>query len=169
MINTARGIIGNNVRLIRKELGLSLLNFSILTELSKATVVNIENSKTGYNLNLLDKIVSFTKFSLRDLTNENFSVRNDFREKMIKLYSKNDEFYAILNEKPEISYALRRKILDTNFLIAPKEVKDIRNHLLSFNWSYKGSSISNALKRMPDLIRIEHHPTKKGTFLYSKK
>lgn len=165
----ARWIIGNNVRLIRKELGLSLLKFSILTELSKATVVNIENSKTGYNLNLLDKIITFTKFSLRDLTNENFSLKNDFRERMIKRYSKDDGFYAILNGKPEISYAIKRKILSTNFLNNPREVRDIRAYLLSSNWDYKGSSISNALKRMPDSITINIHPTKKGTFVYSKK
>lgn len=169
MATTSRSIIGRNVRTVRKELGLSLLKFSILTKLSKATIVNIESGRTGYNLNLLDNIVVFTNFSLSDLTNERFTVKNDFREKMIKFYSKDAEFYTILHEKPEIAYAIKKKILNDDFLKIPKEIKDIRLHLLTFHWSYSGSSISTALKRMSNLIKIQEHPLKKGTFLYSKK
>ena len=169
MGNTARSIIGNNIRMIRKELGLSLLKFSILTGLSKATVVNIESGKTGYNLNLLDKIVAFTKFSLSDLANENFSLKNGFREAMIKEYRTNYEVNAILIEKPEISYAINHIILNSVFFTEPQEIKAIRNYLSALNWEYNSSSISNALKRLPDIIKMERHPTKKGTFVYSKK
>ena len=166
---TARSIIGKNVRAIRKKLGLSLLNFSILTDLSKATIVNIENGRNGYNLNLLDNILNFTKYHLKEITNNDFKPKDEIRDKLINLYAKNDQFYTILNSTPEISYAFNNKILNSTFLDTPKEIKEIRDYLKLFNWNYKGTSISTALKRMPDLIKIEPHPTKKGTFVYSKR
>jgi transcriptional regulator with XRE-family HTH domain len=169
MSKLSRDIIGNNVRAIRKKLGLSLLNFSILTELSKATIVNIETGKKGYNLNIIDNIIKFTKISLKELSDENFAPQDDFRERLLALYTKHNDFYAILNKKPEILYAINNKLIVGEFLTSPKEIRDIRSYLLTFGWDYNGTSISIALKRMSSLITIEPHPTKKSTFVYSKK
>lgn len=169
MSNSSRNIIGRNIKAIRKNLGISLLNFSILTELSKATIVNIETGKNGYNLNIIDNIISFTKLSLKDLSNENFEPHENLREILLELYSKHDSFYSILSKKPEVSYAINNKIITGNFLDSPKEVKEIRSYLKIFGWDYKGTSISVALKRMPNLIAIKPHPTKKNTFIYFKK
>jgi transcriptional regulator with XRE-family HTH domain len=169
MSKLSRDIIGKNIKAIRKKLGLSLLNFSILTELSKTTIVNIETGKNGYNLNNIDSIIKFTKFSLKELSDESFTLPNDFRETIIALYKKHEIFYSILDKKPEIVFAINSKIIAGDFLDTPKEIREIRSYLQNFGWDYKGTSISIALKRMPNFIAIRQHPTKKGTFLYSKK
>lgn len=169
MSKLARIIIGNNVKQIRKELALSLLNFSILCGLSKASIVNIEAGKNGYNLNLLDKITSFTGYSLKDLSDENFLPDSNLRDDLLLAYKNNDAIYTILSQQPNIVYAINHKILNSKFLDAPKEIREIKEHLNGIGWDYNGVSISVALKRMPDLIRIEPHPSKKNTFVYSKK
>ena len=169
MSKLARVIIGNNVRKIRSALGLSLLNFSILCELSKASIVNIETGKSGYNLNLLDNIVNFTKCSLSDLSDENFSPKSDLRDELLEKYKKNDAFYALLNQKPNLSHTIEHKLLSSDFLDTPKEIREIKDYLIDFGLVYNRASISIALKRERDKIKIEPHPIKKGTFVYSKK
>jgi len=169
MSKKARSIIGNNVRQIRKALGLSLLDFSILCELSKASIVNIEAGRNGYNLNLLDNIVSFTRFSLKELSDESFKPGASLRDNLIKHYKSNHQFFAILSSKPNIVYAIKHKILGGTFLDQPKEIKEIKAYLDGFGWDYKNVSISVALKRMDSLIDIQLHPTKKGTSIYSRK
>lgn len=141
----------------------------MLTDLSKATIVNIETGKNGYNLNIIDKIISFTKFSLKELSDENFEPADNLRETLLELYLKNDLFYSILSKKPEIIYAINNKILIGDFLEDPKEIREIRSYLKTYGWDYNGASISIALKRKSNLIAIMPHPSKKGTFIYSKK
>lgn len=168
-MSKARVIIGNNVKKVRKELALSLLNFSILCSLSKASIVNIEAGKNGYNLNLLDSISDFTKYSFKELSDENFKPSRNLREKLLEAHKQNNTFHTILNQKPNIAYAITNKILNSRFLDTPKEIREVKEYLGRMGWIYNGVSISVALKRMPDVIKIEPHPTKKGTFLYSKK
>lgn len=169
MSKIARRIIGNNVKNIRRELALSLLNFSILCEISKASVVNIETGKNGYNLNLLDKITTFTKYSLKELSDEKFIPKRDLRKELIKTYAKNNTFSKILNERPKLVYAITHYLLSDDFLDSPKQIKDIKEYLSKLGWSYGGVTISVTLKRLSNIIKIEPHPTKKGTFVYSKK
>lgn len=169
MSKAGRIIIGNNVKQIRHDLALSLLNFSILCGISKASVVNIEAGKNGYNLNLLDNIVNFTRCSLKELSDEKFKPKFELREELLETYKNNSMFYAILNLKPNIVYAIKHKLLTNSFLNSPKETKEIKAKLSEFGWAYNGVSIAVALKRMPDLIKIEPHPSKKGTFVYSKR
>ncbi|RZK48055.1 MAG: XRE family transcriptional regulator [Pedobacter sp.] len=162
-------IIGRNVRAIRKLLGLSVFDFSTLTELSRATIVNIESGKRGLSIHNLDKICHFTNFKLSDLTNKNFQLKGDIRERLIKHYQKDNAILNILSKAPDISYAISFKLLKSDFLDTPREIREIRAFISkTFKWTYKGTSISTTLKRMPELIKIEPHPTKKNTFLYSK-
>ncbi|MBB5647662.1 helix-turn-helix domain-containing protein [Pedobacter cryoconitis] len=168
MSNLVRNIIGNNVKSLRIALGLSLLNFSIVTELSKASVINIESGKTGYNLNLLDNIILFSRQSLSDLSNENYVPTDDLRDKLINHYKNNPEFISILSQTPEIVYAVKYKLLKSDFINSPKEINEIKIFFEQFGWKYLGTSISNTLKRLPAKILISKHPSKKNTHVYSK-
>lgn len=168
MSNLVRIIIGKNVKAIRVALGLSLLNFSFLTGLSKASIINIESGKTGYNLNLLDNIILFSKQSLGDLSNENYKPTDNLRDRLITQYKNNPEFSSILKQTPEIVYAVSYKLLKSDFINEPKEINEIKIFFEQFGWVYLGTSISNALKRLPAKIHISQHPSKKNTNLYSK-
>ncbi|HEY1061647.1 MAG TPA: helix-turn-helix transcriptional regulator [Daejeonella sp.] len=168
MSELAINIVGANVKAIRKALGLSQLKFSIVIGLSKASIINIESGKKGYNLKLLESVTSFTKYSLNDLSNKYFKPDANLRNKLGKLY-KHSEFSHILNCSPEIVYAIEFKLLKSDFIDQPKEISQIKSFFERFGWKYSGTSISNALKRMPDLIEIRQHETKKNTNIYLKK
>lgn len=169
MGNSAKKIIGRNVRQIRKSLGLSRHNFSILTGLSKGTVYNIEHGNSGYNINLIDSITNFTKYSLQDISKADFKPSIALREKLINLYAKQIEFTKILTGIPEINYAINYKLLVGDFLETPKEISEIRVFFEKQGWYYKGTSLSNALKKIPEFIEIRKHESKGNTNLYLKK
>jgi transcriptional regulator with XRE-family HTH domain len=169
MGDSSRKLIGRNVKAIRKALGLSQLTFSILTGISKASIINIESGKKGYNLNLLDNIIAFSRYSLNDLSNPEFIPENDLREILAKIYKNHPTYFKILNQTPEIVYAVINKLLKDDFLNSPKEINDVKKYFEQFGWFYKGPSISNALKRMPKLVEINKHSIKKNTNIYLKK
>lgn len=169
MNNTARKTIGRNVRTLRKALDLSQIRFAELTGISRATLINIESGRTGYNLNLIDQILDFADYKIEDLSRENFIVDDNLRENLANKYKNNSDIYVILNRRPSIKYAIEYKLLKSNFIIRPKEINEITDFFEKYGWHYLGTSIQNELKTMSDTITIEPHPTKKGTNLYSRK
>ena len=162
-------IIGKNVKLVRKTIGLSLQDFSIAAEISKTSLVNIEKAKTGYNLNLLEKITILTGYSLHQLSEETFRPSPNLRENLVLLHDNNLQVKSILKKIPEIVYAIENKLLPSNFLDKPKEIKEIRHFFKQYNWSFKSSAITNALTRMPSKIEVRKHETKKNTNIYFRK
>jgi len=162
-------IIGINIRTLREGLGLSQLEFSNIVGISRASLINIESGKTGYNINLLDNILTFSNYKLQDLSTQIFHVPNDLRDKLANLYKKNPSIYTLLNRKPSIVYAINYKLLPSSFLDSPKEINEIKSFFENLKWSFNGPSIQNALKRMPEHIIIQKHITKKNTYLYSKR
>jgi len=165
-ISTA--IVGKNIKAIRESIGLSQKDFSILTEVSRASLIKIEAGSTGYRLNLLDKIIHFTKFSLSELSRMNFSVPDNYREKLIKIYRENPNVEVILSQQPTLVYCIKYSLLTSKFLNSPKEIREITKFFAEKGWSFGGNSIQIALKRMTNVIEIEKHPTKGNTNIYSK-
>ena len=168
METIVRKIIGRNIKSLRETLGLSQIKFALAAGVSRASIINIESGKTGYNVDLLDEILSFSTFTIEDLCKQNFSIPTDFRDKLASHYRDRLEIYGILNEKPTIVYAIKYKLLEGTFLETPKEINEIRIYFENLGWEFKGTSIQNALKRMPKLISIQKHPTKGNTFKYLK-
>lgn len=116
MNNPSRKIIGKNVKSIRKLLNLSQLDFSIITGISKPSVINIESGNTWYNLDLLEKIISFSTYSLSELSKSDFAPEIDIREKLIEKYKKDLNYSSILNKKPAIVYTIKFKLLQSDFI-----------------------------------------------------
>jgi transcriptional regulator with XRE-family HTH domain len=171
MEEISRNIIAKNVKLIRLLLGLSQLNFALVTGISKASLINIESGKKGYNLDMLEGIIKFIGYSLSNLSSKSFSPEQDLREILIERYKKTEsDYYNILSKTPEIVYAIRYKLLKSGSLDKPKEIFEIREELYRlYGWEYRSSSISNTLTRMKNLITVQPHTVKKNTNIYSKK
>ncbi len=168
-MNSGISVVSKSIRELRDSLGLSLKGFSELGDISPATLVNIESGKKSFRLKSLERISQITNISLQELFKENFSPSKNLREKLIKKYENDHEISVILNATPTLQYSIKQKVLTTNFLTKPKEINEIKIFLSERGFEYKGNSIHTALKRMPDLIKIEPHPIKKGTFIYLKK
>ena len=169
METAVRKIIGANVKTLRENLGLSQMKFAILTGISRASIVNIESGKSGYNLNLLDSILTFSNCKIEDITKQNFHVPNNFREILTDHYNENLDIYATLKEKPTIVYAIKYRLIPSSFLEQPREINEIRSFFGAMGWNFLGTSIQNALHRMPSSVLIEKHELKKNTFVYSKR
>ncbi|WP_256011813.1 helix-turn-helix domain-containing protein [Desertivirga xinjiangensis] len=166
----SRVIIGSNIKSIRNALGLSQHDFSIVTDVSKRSIANIEAAQSGYNLDLLDKILSFLDLKLKQISDDIFTVPDDFRDKILNLHKKRGSpAVEILSKRPKIVFGINHILLKKDFMRSPLEVHEIKDTLKKYGWDYKSSSISNALNRMPDLIEVKEHGEKKNTFVYSRK
>lgn len=164
-----REIIGRNIKALREAVALSQHDFSSLIEISKRSLASIEAGTANSNFELVQKVLEFFNYKIENIVKNKLKISENFREQLIDFHKNNRHFLNILSKKPNLTYAINYKLLKTNFLSKPREVNDIKLFFEELGWLYLGTSISNALKRMPDLIRIETHPTKKGTFVYSKR
>ncbi len=162
-------IIGTNIKALRLSLGLSQIKFAIATKLSRASIVNIESGKTGYNLNLLDPILDFLNMGLEDLTKSNLTLPYGFRAELEKHHRNNPEVHPFLSEQPPLVYAVKQVLLKSDLLDMPREIHEISSFFTSLGWKYRGTSIQNTLKRLPAQIAIQPHPAKRNTFIYRKK
>lgn len=163
-------IISENVSEIRDAIGLSQGDFVLLTGISRATLVNIESGKKSINLKSLEGITTFTKIELDKLTKKGFKPPENLREKLLKYYKREPDINVILGKEPSIPYCIKYKLLNTDFLNKPKETREIRKFFKdNYGWEFKGNSIHSSLRRLKHIVKIEPHPTKKGTNLYSRK
>lgn len=172
MANYQQGIIGTNVKLLRESIGLSQHDFSTLVDISKRSIANIESGRSNIDLNQINKLLSFyLMYSINDLSDKDLKVYPDIKEKLIAIHRKEKpDLINLLSKTPHIVYAVKYKLLTSDFLKAPKEINEIKNFFLEkYGWDFIGSSISNALKRMPNLIEIKPHANKKNTNVYVKK
>lgn len=169
MKDASRKIIGRNVKKLREALNLSQLDFSSLIRLSRATLINIEAGKKAYSIDLIDEVAAFAHISAEDLLKENMDIPADKRESLITAYKGNPLISPILDRTPTIPYAIKYKLLVSDFLLVPREINEIRHFFLDYGWDFKGTSLQNALKRMSDEIVIKKHPTKAGTHTYAIK
>lgn len=175
LINKKRKSIGQRIKLIRKELGLTQIELAKGASVSKGTINAIESGNKGCQLENLLAVGYFFGMELEEIATPTAPPQNalQLRDNIISFHKKhNSKEYKILNKKPRIVNALRHKILSTDFLDTPKEVKDILDYCKTeYDWVYKSSSMSNALKALikEGKIKMIPSPTKTGINEYVKK
>lgn len=162
-------IIGINIKCLREALGLSQVDFSHLVGVSPGTITNIEYGRASNNLSTIERILVFFNLEVDALLNQEISIPLNFRETILSYHKTNKELLNLLDRQPTIVYAIKYKLLKSDFLDIPREISEVKTYFEQFGWSFLGTSISNSLKRMANVIRIEEHPTKKNTSIYSTK
>lgn len=163
-----RKIIGENIKALREASGLSQQDFSHLVEISRRSIANIEAGNGGNNLDLLDRMSTFFNVKISDILKKEINVPLNFREYLISYHKNNEPLFILLSKQPNISYAIKYKLLRSNFLDTPREVNEIRSFFEQCGWKYLGTSISNALRREGTNILIRVHDVKKSTNVYLK-
>lgn len=162
--------ISRNIVELRDALGLSQKDFSILANIASSTLINIESGKKSFKISTLNGIFVFTKIRLEELSKASFVPPKNLREKLTEKYKNEPSIYVILSKEPSIPYAIKYKLLKTDFLDQPKETRQIAKFFLdNYGWKYKGNSIHSTIRRLTHLIEINPHPSKGGTNLYSRK
>ncbi|WP_175470574.1 helix-turn-helix domain-containing protein [Pedobacter hartonius] len=163
-----RKIIGENIKALREASGLSQQDFSHLVEISRRSIANIEAGNGGNNLDLLDRISTFFNVKIADILKKEINLTLNFRENLLSYHKNNEPLLILLNKQPNITYAIKYKLLKSDFLDTPKEVNEIKSFFAQYGWKYLGTSISNALKREQDKIIVTRHELKRNTNIYSK-
>lgn len=169
MEKSDKELIGRNIKLLRNAAGLSQHDLSTLIDISKRTIANIESGKTRHSLDVLDEILSFFNCNLEDIRSKEIILPIDFRERLISYHSTNKTLSNLLTKSPTIVYAIEFKLLKSDFIDQPKEISQIKSFFQKLGWTYKGTSISNALRRRPDLIEIRKHESKGNTNVYLRR
>jgi len=164
-----RKIIGKNIKSLREASGLSQLDFSHLVDISRRSIANIEAGTGNNNLDHLDNIFSFFNVKINDILKKEIQIPINFRESLIANHKNNKPLLILLGKQPNITYAIKYKLLKSDFINTPKEVNEIKLFFEQYGWGYLGTSISNGLKREADKILISKHEFKKNTNVYSKK
>lgn len=118
-------IISHNIIELRDALGLSQNDFALLANISSSTLINIESGEKSFRLNTLNGILELTGMKLGDLSNPYFNPPKNFREKLIKKYKTVPSIFVILNQDPSIPYCIKYKLLNTDFLNEPREIREI--------------------------------------------
>jgi len=161
-------IIGENIKSLREAAGLSQLDFSHLLEISRRSLAKIEAGTGSNNLDMLDRVFTFFNVKISDALTKEIQVPLDFREKLIAVHKNNKPLLILLRKQPNITYAIKYKLLKSDFIDTAKEVNAIKGFFKQYGWNYLGTSISNGLKRESGEILISEHSTKKNTNVYSK-
>ncbi|MFC5282021.1 helix-turn-helix domain-containing protein [Pedobacter alpinus] len=170
MSNLNRTVIGLNIKKLREKLGLTQLEFSIVTTIGIRTIANIEAGDGKFSIDTLSKILEFFNVDTSFINNEEMVIADNFRERLIEYHTdKKSDCLGILTKKPKIVYAIKNELLSSDLLNKPREIHEIQSFFNSLGWEFIGSSITNALIRMSDLIETRKHKSKGNTNVYLKK
>ena len=163
--------IGKNVKSLREAIALSQHDFSLLLEISKRSVANIESGEKNIDVELLRKVKSlFFMYSRDQLCNDKIEIPHNLKEQLIKHFKDvKPEVVILLNKMPSIVYAIKFKLLRSDFIDQYRETNEIKKFFERFGWEFEGTSITNALTRMPDLIESKRHISKGNTNVYKKR
>lgn len=165
--------------ILRKNV-LKLLQYSGITSEQFANIIGISLRKLQYlkkgneekatlTIKNIEAIATLFNQDFTKITTQNIEVFKNFRNELLSVHRGNVEYQKILEDRPSIPYAIESVLVhDTEFKNSKLEVKQILEIFRKHGWIYESSSVSNELKKAKDIIKIEAHPFKGGTNLYSK-
>lgn len=153
---------------MRKSLNLSIKRFSELTGVSAATIVNVEQGHTGLKIETMERLISFTNYTVEKVSSEKFKIPSDFQALLFQFYKDNLEKREYFMKKPKILDAIDKKLINSEFFKSFRETNEIVAYFDEMGWKILGTSLQNELKKHPK-VRVEPHPTKGNTNVYRKK
>jgi transcriptional regulator with XRE-family HTH domain len=164
--------LGKNLKRLREFTGLSQHYLASLTEISKRSIANIEGGKRKIDIAIVFKLRAFFfMYTLDQLCDTDIIIEDSLKEKLIEKFKKeNPGLMTVLSKQPTIVFAIKNKLLKSDFIDDPKGTKKIREYFIkNYGWKFGGPAIANALKRMPNLIKIDEHSNKGNANVYSKR
>jgi transcriptional regulator with XRE-family HTH domain len=173
LIHKKRLFVGKRVKEFREKLGLSHAYFAKGCGLSKGTIVTIESGKAGYIIDSLLAITYFLGMELEEILDPAIETlsRDVVVERMIAFHKQHrSKAYLILNKKPRLSNILKERLLQSDFLLEPREIGEIVAYCKEeYQIELESSSVSNAMKKLKEeeLIKIIRSPKGRNK-LYKK-
>lgn len=159
----------NNILRCIRYSGISDEDFSNIIGISIRKFKYIKSEKFSFTINDIKKASTFFKISFDRITTTKISLNKNYRTELLDYHRNNLEYKKILQDKPSIPYAIEFILIAIpEFSNKKMEVKAIKAMIEEKGYIYASSSLTNELKKS-EFIEFEPHPSKKGTFVYSKK
>ncbi|TYR36704.1 helix-turn-helix transcriptional regulator [Sphingobacterium phlebotomi] len=159
---------GKNLRAIRKSLNLSIKRFSELTGVSRATIVNVEQGHTGLKIKTMERLISFTNFTVERVSSPKFKIPTDIQTQLFLIHKNDLAKREYFMKRPKILDAVDKGLIDSDYFKSPREINEIVSYFADMGWKILGTSLQNELKKHPN-VQVDPHPTKKNTNVYSRK
>lgn len=164
-----KDLIKKNIFILLDYSGLTDISFANLLGVSDRQIKRIKKGKAEFSIDDINKACDFFHQSLKEINNKEVMPPISFRDKLINIHKADTEYNTLLEKRPSITYAINFELLNNNmFKEGNLTVKEIGQIFRNKKWIFTSSYISLALTRNKDKIKIEPHPSKKGTFVYSK-
>lgn len=159
----------NNILHCIRYSGISDEDFANIIGISIRKFKYIKAEEFSLTINDIEKASAFFKISFDKITTTEISLNKNYRAILLDYHYSNLEYKKILQDKPSIPYAIEFILIASQeFLNKKMEVKAIKAIIENNGYVYTSSSLTNELQKS-EFIEFEPHPTKKGTFVYSKK
>jgi len=162
-------LLGRNIKLLRKSIGISQHDLSTLLDISKRTLAGIESGNSTGSFKILNQLSEFFNLGIGSIISENLQIPENFRNKLTYFHKSSSHFLSLLKKKPNLGYAIQFVLLNSEFFDKPREINEIKNFFEKEGWRFLGPSISNALKKQEKWIIIEQHAHKRNTNVYRRK
>lgn len=162
--------IGARLFALRKISGLSQSELTLLSSVSEPTISRMENGVKSFEFQNLEKIVQVFGYQIGNLFNSEFEEPTESQlraaiKKHIKVNNLDIDFKMLFKKKlGTASYV--DKIMETDFLDAPREMREIVEYCKDeYSVALKGDDVGNILKRREEKGLIKRRPIK-GTNRY---
>lgn len=165
-----KDLIKENLFILLDFSGLSDITFANLLDISSKQVKRLRKGEAEFSIDNINKACDFFSQSRQEINAREISPKISFRDNLIFIHKDNTEYSTILAKRPSITFAINFELFEHPLFLEGKlTVNEIGKIFKDKGWTFASSYISLAMKRNLDKIKIEPHPTKKGTFVYSKK
>lgn len=165
-----KDLIKKNIFILLDYSGLTDISFANLLGVSDRQIKRIKKGKAEFSIDNINKACDFFNQLLDGINTKEITPDISFRSRLIDIHKDNTEYITLLEKRPPITYAITFELLNNKIFLKGKlTVRDINKVFKDNGWDFTSSYISLSLKRNADKILVEPHPTKKGTFVYSKR
>lgn len=150
-----RKFITENILKLLDYSGVADNDFANLIEKSSKTILRIRKGTALFNVESINIAIDFFDKTLDDLNSNNIEFEEGYRNILKQKHKSNTNFYAILDERPTITYAIKYYLLENEeFKLNGLHVGAIRGFFNSFGWDYSSAYISSSMNRNKKQIYI---------------
>lgn len=172
MTSIDRKFITENILNLLDYSGVADSDFANLIEKSSRTMVRIRKGEALFTIESINIAAQFFDKTLDELNTIKIEFEQNFRNKLKEIHKSNTSYYAILEKRPAITYAINYYLLEHyEFQTSGMIVDNIKDFFISFGWEYSSSYISSSMNRSKKQIFVAGTEIKDGNEvnIYKKK
>jgi len=155
MKNLNKKFITKNILNLIDYSGITDAEFSNLIDVSTKQVKRIKKGDAELTLENINLAAKFFDTSISRLNSQDIEYEYLYRLKLLKKHRYQLEYFAILNKRPSISYAIQYYLIyNSKFKNEGLIISEIKELLLAIKWNYTSAYLSNAMSRNQDLVEI---------------